>query len=1158
MRNPTRPLHVCLLSAALGLIPLAAQNASLSGTILDSQHSAVKDSEVTLVNVETKVTFRTASSESGRFLLPPVTPGHYEIKVTAPGFGPYRLTGLVLEIDESKILSIELKPATVSESVNVSDTPPEVTTDRADRSLVLDQTFVESIPLNVRNPLQLINFSVAVTKGDDGLSGQNITSESRTNTWRINGAKGSTTDIQIDGATDTTAYYNQAAGIPGLDTVQEYRVFTDAYAPEFGHTSGGIVGYALKSGTDTLHGSLFEFLRNSDLDSNGFNADQAGQKIAEFRRNQFGFTLGGPVFLPKIYSGKNRTFFFAAFDGLRDSSAGSFTGTVPTTLERTGNFAQTLDSNGKLIVIYDPSTTQLDPTAPAGTTRYVRTPFSGNTIPASEFNSIGQKLLAYYPAANTHGVGLSSTNNYFSNAPGTDNDNLYDIRVDHRFSDHQSIFGHFEHFSNNIIGSNYFGNGLAPVNSNDRIPGINILGHHTWAISPALVFEQHVSWAHSESNRSEPAGGITAASLGFPAAVTPGQTGEMMPQLSLTRASTLGNNFPFEANKSSVYQYAADLSWIKGIHTFKFGVDARRYPVQLFDPEQLAISASSNFTGGSNPNAALADSGSGIADLLLGAASVTTGYEPQTNSAHNYFGFYAQDAARLTRNLTITFGLRVQYEGGDVEDKNQLNYIDLSSPSPIAAQVPSLHLTGGVGVPGLNGTSDSLQKSRGLAYDPRVGLAYALNSKTVIRAGFGIFHHPPAAWQQFPNALQTTKVSTSIAAQANGVTPLFNLSNPFPSGLPTPGGNAAGLANYLGQNIAGPLHTEDFPYQNNWSFDIQRELPSHFVVTVAYVGNTGVHLYAPIQYNQVPDSDLSTLGSKLLSVVPNPFFGVITDPSSTLSLPTVQALQLLRPYPEFLNVKGLNVGAGHSSYEAGQLTVERRLAQGLAVTFGYAYSKAEDNVGEQTSVAGTMNTPQDAACLACDKALSDQNQTNTLRWSTRYELPFGPGKPMLSNGLASRAFGGWALGGFYTFDSGRPVAVSSTNNSNSGGGGSGERPDATGISAALPGGPNISANGLYFNPAAFTQTPTFAFGNVSRYLGDVNNPSAWNWDALIEKNTQIRERFHLTFRAELFNALNHVVFSGPTTSITSSTFGHIILSQTNSPRQIQFSLRLAF
>ncbi len=620
----------------------------------------------------------------------------------------------------------------------------------------------------------------------------------------------------------------------------------------------------------------------------------------------------------------------------------------------------------------------------------------------------------------------------------------------------------------------------------------------------AIVVEQHFSWAHSESNRTEPVH-VTPGDLGFPSNVAPGLTATYTPQLSLTRASSLGDNFPFEANKSSVYEYSAAASWLKGIHTFKFGFDARHYPVQLYDPEQLGISASSNFTGGSNPNAALANSGSGIADLLLGAATVTSGYEPQTNSAHNYFGFYAQDTARLTRNLTLTFGLRIGYETGEVEDHNQLNYLDLASPSPIASQVPQLPgLKGGVGVPGINGSSDLLQNPRGLAYDPRIGIAYAINSKTVIHSGFGIFHHPAAAWQQFPNALQTTRISTSIAAQANGVTPLFNLSNPFPQGLPTPAGNDAGLAVYLGQNIAGPLHTQDLPYQNNWSFDIQRQLPSNFVVTVAYVGNTGVHLMTPIQLNQIPDADLA-LGSKLLAVVNNPFYGVITDPNSTLSVPTVQAAQLLRPYPQFLNFKAINVGAGHSSYEAGQLTVERRFAQGLAVTLGYAYSKALDNVGEMTSVAGTMNGFQDNYCFVCDKARSDQDQRHALRWSTRYELPFGPGKPMLNHGLLSAALGGWAGGAFFTFDTGRPVAVSSPNNSNSLGGGTGMRPNATGISDVAPGGPSISDNGLYFNPAAFVQTPQFAFGNVSRYLPDVSAPSDRNWDILIEKNTQIHE-----------------------------------------------------
>ena len=368
-----------------------------------------------------------------------------------------------------------------------------------------------------------------------------------------------------------------------------------------------------------MHGTLFEFLRNSALDADGFNADKAGQPIAPFRRNQFGGTVGGPIEIPKLYHGRDKTFFFVSYEGLRDSSAGSFTGTMPTALERQGNFSQTKDANGGLIVIYDPSTTRLDPSAPAGTTRYLRTAFPGNIVPQMLFNAVGAKLLSYYPMPNEAGVGQSSTNNYFSNAPGTDNNDRIDARIDQRISDHQLMYGHVDWFSNHIFQNNYYGNSLAAVNSNDQIPGLNIMLHHTWSISPSLVFDHHFNWAHSESNRSEPSN-ITATSLGFPASIAPGLTGEMDPQLSASRISSLGPNYPIESNASSVWQYAGDLTWLKGIHSFKFGYDLRVYPVQLYDPQQLAINATSNFTGGPNPSAAVSDSGSGIADLLLGAA----------------------------------------------------------------------------------------------------------------------------------------------------------------------------------------------------------------------------------------------------------------------------------------------------------------------------------------------------------------------------------------------------------------------------------------------------------------------------------------------------------------------------------------------------------
>jgi hypothetical protein len=1153
MRRFLRTAAVCLCAGGL----LSAQSARVSGQITDSRKGAIKGCDVVMRNTATQVEFRTLTSDSGSFLLPPVPPGTYEIAASAPGFASERLTGLTLEVGASKVITLELLPASVHEVVQVVETAPELTTDRPDRSVVIDRNLVADIPLNVRNPLQLVNFSPAVTKGDDGLSGQNVTSESRTNTWRINGAKGSTTDLAIDGATDTTAYYNQAAGIPGVDAVEEYRVYTSAYAPEFGHTSGGTVAYALRSGSDTFHGSAFEYLRNSALDSPGFNSNKAGQVIAPFRRNQFGGTFGGPLDLPKLYHGRGRTFFFVSYEGLRDASAGSFTGTMPTALERMGDFSKTKDSNGNLIVIYDPSTTRLDPSAPAGTTRYIRTAFPGNLIPSGELNPIATRILSYYPQPNQPGVGQSSSNNYFSSAPGTDNNDRADARIDHRLTDRQLLYGHLDWFANHIIENNYYGNSLAAVMANDLIPGFNIMLHHTWSISPTLVFDHHLSWAHSESNRVEPLH-VPPSALGLPASAAPGITDQMTPQISMTRASSLGNSYPFEDNESSVWQYAGDVTWMKGIHSFKFGYDLRLYPVQLWDPQQLAINATSNFSGGPNPNSAAAASGSGIADLLLGAAGVTSGFAPETRSHRQYYGFYAQDTARITRSLTVTYGLRVNYETGDVEAQNQLNYLDLGSKSPIAGQVPQFpNLVGGVGIPGLNGTSRNLQQPRGPHFDPRIGISWEADSKTVIRTGFGIFHHPPAAWEQFPNALGTTRTVNSIATLSDGVTPLFNMSNPFPQDVPAAWGNSAGLAIALGQNITGPLRTQDIPYQANWSFDVQRQLPLNFVLTAAYVGNAGVHLMTPIQYNQIPDADLA-LGSKLISVVPNPFYGVITDYTSTLSLATVQYGQLLRPYPQFLNVKAINVGAGHSSYHAGQFTVEKRFSQGLAVLIGYTYSKSIDNVGEMTSVAGTRNGFQDNFCFACDRSRSDQNEPYSGRMALRYDLPFGAGKRLAATGIASKVFGGWSLGAFVTMDAGRPIAVSSPNNSNSLGGGSGMRPMAAGAPAALSGGPEICDNCLYFNTAAFTQTPQYAFGNVSRYLPDVDNPRTTNLDASLEKLSNIGERFRVTFRAEGFNATNHVVFSGPSTSITSSTFGRITLSQANAPRQIQFSLRLGF
>jgi hypothetical protein len=315
----------------------------------------------------------------------------------------------------------------------------------------------------------------------------------------------------------------------------------------------------------------------------------------------------------------------------------------------------------------------------------------------------------------------------------------------------------------------------------------------------------------------------------------------------------------------------------------------------------------------------------------------------------------------------------------------------------------------------------------------------------------------------------------------------------------------------------------------------------------------------PLYLNQIPDADLA-LGAALIPQVANPFLGVITDPTSTLSASTVSYEQLLRPFPQFTGVEVLNSGVGHSSYNAAQLTVEHRSKQGLAVIFAYTFSKALDNAGEMTSVAGTYAGFQNLHCPSCDKSRSDQDETNVVRWSTRYELPFGKQKPFLNKGFLSPIVGGWAVSGIYSYDTGRPLTVSATNNSHSYSGGSYRPNTVAGVSDKLTGGPQMTPGGLYFNKAAFVQPANYTFGDASRHLADLESPPSWNLDAMVEKDTHIGERYVASFRAEAFNATNNVIFSGPTTSVSSATFGQMptTLSQSNIPRNVQVSVRFTF
>jgi hypothetical protein len=1131
---------------------LTAQNAVVSGRVSDSSQAIVPGATVEIVNTGTNVTNRTTTNSEGYFTFPPLTPGAYTLTASSPGFKAARVDGIVLEVGQQRTIALVLEPGEVKESITVTEQAPLLTTSRADRGTVVENQFVKSIPLNTRNPLFLLTLTPGVTTGR--LAGDNTASQSTTNNFRINGGRGGTNEILIDGAANTGTYNNQVSAIPQVDAVLEFKVNTSPYAPEFGRTGGGLISFAIKSGTNSLHGTLHEFLRNAELDANGWNANRAGQPSRSFKRNQFGGTVGGPVYLPKLHDGRNRTFFFFAYEGLRERSLNAYTGTVPTQLERQGDFSRSLKANGALITIYDPRTTRLDPNRPPNTTRYIRDVFAGNVIPAHLLGAYAKNILTYYPLPNQPGQGQSNTNNFFISAANSLDADRYDLRTDHQLNGRNSLFFRWNWFRNINAQPLVYGNFASPVETPNRIPGINWIVNHTWTLNAGTIFQHHFSMAQSETNRTPLSLGFDQSTLGLPASAIDGQRVKYFPTTTiggLTQVGVTGTGY--NAVRSRTWQYNANATFLRGAHTFKAGFDWRLFPVIIDQSSPLGVSASGAFTAGPNPQAAAAGTGRGLADLFLNAASgITYTVRPLEEHRHPYYAFYVQDEWKITPSLTLTYGVRYNLELPRTEKNNQYVFLDLDSPSPLASRVPQFpNLRGGVGFVGVNNVGRRTQLSDRNNWDPRLGLAWQVNAKTVVRAGAGIFHHPLVP--NTDSSLGFSRATSAIVTEPDGVTPTYALTNPFPSGIQQPAGNSLGLLTNAGLGISGPVRQQRLPYQSQWSLDIQRQLPWNLVVDIGYAGTAAVALPSGVQFNQIPMAEM-VRGTALNQTVANPFFGVITDSTSTLSRSTVQLGQLLRPYPQFTGTSGSQVPSGHSTYHGMQLRVERRYASGLAVLFAYTKSKLIDNAGDFGSFIGATGFTNNL-CFPCDRSLSYQHIPDVVRLSIRYDLPFGLGRKYMNRGWPARILGGWAFASFISWDNGLPISVTGPNDSNSFGGG--QRPDATGERASI-GGRKLEDGALYFNPNAFRRAPQFTFGTASRTVPDVRNPGLWGWDALIEKRFPITERIGLDFRTEMFNAPNAVIFGGPQTLVTSADFGRIRLTQVNLPRQIQFGMRLSF
>jgi hypothetical protein len=1053
-------------------------------------------------------------------------------------------------------LDFTLKIGSMTETVQVTGAAPLVESTTASMGQVLTAQSIVDLPLNQRNAYSLIFLA-------PGVQG-NVSFTYNSDNFSINGGRPGSTDILVDGIPSAPNLANPIVGIavfPSVDAVQEFKVQTNMYSAEFGRSGSGIINLIYKSGTNQFHGSAYEFLRNSDLDSNNFFSNKSGTPLPSFKRSQFGGSLGGPVIISHVYRGKDKTFFFVDYEGLRQGTATTLLTTVPTAAQRNGDFSQTFNATGQLVTIYDPSTTV------AQGSGYVRSPFPGNMIPANRLDAAAKNIVQYYPLPNQPGLPFSGTNNYYVATTSIEDTNSVDAKIDENLSDRSRFFVRYSRLSLNQPAPVELPSAIRVAQNapdNQAQTNNSAAFDYTLTLSPSDLLEFRYGFARIKLDYTSISLGFNPTQLGFPSSIAANADHLLFPGIAPANYYSLGNpgqgDTRFPGFDSHIV--AVENTRIFGAHTLRLGWEGRLF--RSNDTESGSSTGNYSFaaglTQGPNPNTASTIAGNSIATLLLGGGSGSMLIDSKDGATQShYFGAFVQDDWKVSRKLTVNLGLRYDLDIPRTERYNRMETFNPTIPSPLAGPSGIAGLSGGTVFVGINGAGRRQFDPQWTNFDPRFGLAYQLTPNTVIRGGYGIFF---AATLRPANATignEGFSAETDFNSSPNGLTQSVFLSNPFPNGFNKPVGNTQGLLTGIGSSFENPLTGDNtVPYTENWDIDIQRQLPGDILVDAAYVGSHGVNLNKSgenqLNIDQLTAGSISQ-GTKLQQSVANPFYGIIaTGPESSATIPLYY---LLSPFPQFTAIDASFPTGGYSGYHSFQLKVEKRFSHGLTTLVSFTGQKLIDdfsqisNVGNQTG--GIQNIYDDKQ----QRSVSSNDQSRRLVISGTYQLPFGRGKDFGRNWgrLLDALIGEWQVNGIYTYTTGFPISLTAANNC-TGCGIQTLRPNNSGHTAELSG--SVSERlGEYFDTSVFSQPAAFTFGTVGRTLPDVRNPSAHNIDFSLFKSFKPVDRFTAEFRAEAYNLLNQVVFGGPGTAINSNTFG-VVSTQGNSPRTIQFGLKLLF
>ncbi len=1118
---------VVLAIIATAIATAQVEKGSITGVVIDESGAAVAGAKVTVTKLNTRVQSVLDTNSQGNYSVPFLAHGEYSVTAEKPGFALERITGINLRVGLTATINLTLRTGALQQEVTVTASTVLLEQQSSSLGNVVSAQQIVQLPLIGRNPYALLLLAPGVTPSGNAGTGP-----------IVSGGRSNTSGVLFDGQETRNTSTNDIAYTPPLETVAEFKVITNNFSAEYGRSGGGILTAAGRSGTNQIHGSAYEFFRNNVLNANGWTNNRNGLSRNPVRHNEYGFSLGGPIVIPRLYDGRNRTFFFFNYEQIKDRAPDNVTASVPTLLQRSGDFSQTFNG-ATLIRIFDPLSTVANP-AVAGS--YIRTQFPGNVIPPNRINSISGNLLQFYPLPTLVG----NNNNLALAATRVSGPTKYYGRIDQSLTSNNRMFFRYGITYAPASTPTYKGFAFPGEGTNcqqglaNGTPWVMALSD-THTFKPNLIGEFRVSYTRQNNTCDLRSGGFDVTKLGLPAYLKNASLDYRFPLFDVTDLTSIG---PARASHYTDAENTGEgqghVTWLKGSHTIKGGVDYLFLAFNIFRPDHPSgnFGFTRAFTQGPDPAVASATSGYGLATLLLGAptgGSFTVG--PSLAASQRSYNSYLQDDWKVTRALTLNLGVRWEYQTPYNERYNQLAYFD---PNLIDS------ITGLKGVLAFTTPSNRYQSlTNKKNFAPRVGLAYTFLRNTVFRAGYGLFYLPGSGGVgASPGDLgsgsqASTPVFLGQAPAAPNTPPVgASLANPF----------ATGLLKYpntlIGNGIGAVFPNWVTPVNQMWNASFQRSVLGNLLVEAAYLGSRGQRIWTNIAANAVDPKYLS-LGSQLNALVPNPFFGKIT--SGNLSPATVRQSAILSPYPQYTSINNIRGAVGDSVYHALALRADKRFSKGLLFQVSYTFSKLIDNVQERFGGRSSFTNPYD---LRQSRSISDNDRSRIFVSNFVYELPFGTGQRWASHGPVGKILGNWQLSGIFTAMNGQPVVITGPNNT-----------QLPGISAYAirSKNPNLTSGqsiDKWFDTTAFSGAPLYSLGNDSRTQPNLRNPGVVNFDLGMSRYQPITERIKLQFRAEMFNSLNKVNFSAPQGSVTAVNFGQIIAAAGG--RSVQLGLRLTF